>query len=80
MANKRSYITKSGYLLGVKCELAFHNWWNKVEAEYSEGAEAVMQAGTDIGKLAHSLVSDGIDMNLFLINLPGSLRIKHWNY
>ncbi|MBP9188545.1 MAG: DUF2779 domain-containing protein [Chitinophagales bacterium] len=76
MANKRSYITKSGYLLGVKCELAFHNWWNKVEAEYSEGAEAVMQAGTDIGKLAHSLVSDGIDMNLFPDQSPWKLADK----
>lgn len=49
MENKRKMITKSGYMKGLQCELAFYNWWNKIEESISESAEGRMNDGTEVG-------------------------------
>lgn len=68
MENKRKYITKSGFMKGTQCELAFYNWWNKIGETHSKGTEVRMEEGTEIGILAQGLCPGGVDLNL--LNLP----------
>ncbi|MBK7568908.1 MAG: DUF2779 domain-containing protein [Bacteroidetes bacterium] len=61
-------ITKSGYMKGLQCELAFYNWWNKIEESISESAEGRMNDGTEVGKLAQKLAPGGVDLDT--LDLP----------
>ena len=70
MNTKRTYITKTGYMKGDQCELAFFNWWNKVEEEYSDAAMGRMEEGNEVGILAQQLAPGGTDLNGLDMPLP----------
>lgn len=63
MKNTRTYITKTGFMKGEQCELAFFNWWNRIEETYSTAAQGRMDEGTEVGLLAHQLAPGGTDLN-----------------
>lgn len=68
MKNTRTYITKTGFMKAEQCELAFFNWWNKVDEAYTPAAQGRMDEGTEVGILAQQLAPGGIDLNG--LNLP----------
>lgn len=59
----RSYITKSGFMKGEQCDLAFYYWWNKTAEINTEAIQFRMDQGTAIGRLAQQLASGGSDLN-----------------
>lgn len=63
MKNTRTYITKTGFMKGEQCELAFFNWWNRIDETYSAAAQGRMDEGTEVGILAQQLAPGGTDLN-----------------
>ena len=58
-------LSKSTYLYGCQCpkRLYYHKFKNELRNPLDEGQEFIFQQGTDIGLVARSLFSGGIDLS-----------------
>jgi len=48
---------------GCQCTKAFYLWWHKAEEQFGDSAQARMDEGTLVGKLAQTLFPTGVDLN-----------------